>query len=153
MRVPDPAPLESPAPDSAPIPGCDEPPPARLLCGIEQFNRGEYWECHETLEALWIAEPREVRNLYQGILQVGVALHHLRNRNLPGALKVFRRGLRRLRSLPATCQGVDVAQLVADAAAVQDAALDAGLAGAGGPDAAFPQIRLVAGAGPEGERP
>ena len=38
------------------VPGWDEPPPPALLHGIEQFNAGEYWECHETLEGLWIAE-------------------------------------------------------------------------------------------------
>ena len=56
---------------------CPDVPPAALRTGIEQFNRGEYFECHETLEALWLAEPTSLRRLYQGILQVGVALHHL----------------------------------------------------------------------------
>ena len=58
---------------------CHEPAPPVLLDGLEQFNAGDYWECHETLETLWIAEPRPVRDLYQGILQIGVAFHHLRN--------------------------------------------------------------------------
>ena len=76
--------------------GWDEPPPPALLSGVEQFNAGEYWECHETLETLWRTEPRPVRDLYQGILQVGVAFHHLRNDNVPGAIKMLRRGLPRL---------------------------------------------------------
>ena len=42
---------------------CDESPPPRLLEGIAQFNRGEYFEQHETLELLWRAEPRTVRHL------------------------------------------------------------------------------------------
>ena len=37
---------------------CLEPPPPGLLAGIEEFNRGEFFECHETLEELWMAEPR-----------------------------------------------------------------------------------------------
>src|SRR5213083_1208432 len=48
---------------------CDEPPPALLLEGIAQFNRGEFFEQHETLEVLWRAETRDIRYLYQGILQ------------------------------------------------------------------------------------
>ena len=60
---------------------CDEPSPPQLLEGIAQFNRGEYFEQHETLELLWRAEQREVRRLYQGILQIGVAFHHPRRRN------------------------------------------------------------------------
>ena len=88
--------------------GCDEPPPPSLLAGIAQFNAGDYWECHETLEALWRAEPRPIRDLYQGILQVGVACHHLCAGNYAGTLKMLRRGLPRLRGLPDVCQGVPV---------------------------------------------
>ena len=65
---------------------CDESPPPRLLEGIAQFNRGEYFEQHETLELLWRAEPRKVRHLYQGILQIGVAFHHLRRGNYHGTI-------------------------------------------------------------------
>lgn len=106
------------------VPGCDEPPPAALLHGIEQFNRGEYWECHETLEALWRAEMREIRDLYQGILQVGVAFHHLKNNNYAGTVKVFRRGLARLQGLPPVCQGVHVLELATAARGVHSAVLD-----------------------------
>ena len=108
------------------VSGWDELPPARLLHAIEQFNAGEYWECHETLEGLWIAEPREVRDMYQGILQVGVAFHHLKSGNFPGAVKMFRRGLPRLRGLPEVCQGVRVAELAQAARSVHDALLDLG---------------------------
>jgi uncharacterized protein len=102
------------------IAGCDQAPPPLLLKGLEQFNAGEYWECHETLEALWRAEPRPVRDLYQGILQVGVAFHHLREGNYPGVLKLLRRGLPRLRGLPAVCQGVPVAELENAALAIHE---------------------------------
>ena len=100
--------------------GCDSPPPALLRQGIELFNRGEYWECHETLEELWMAEPGPIRDLYQGILQIGVGFHHLRDGNYPGAVKTLRRGLPRLRRMPAVCQGVPVAELAAAARAVHD---------------------------------
>lgn len=108
------------------VTGWDQPAPALLLRGIEQFNKGEYWECHETLEELWNAEPGEVRDLYQGILQVGVAFYHLRNNNFAGAMKMFRRGLPRLRGLPEVCQGVRVAELAQDARRFHDLALDLG---------------------------
>ena len=39
---------------------CDEPPPPELLEGIAQFNRGEFFEQHETLELLWRAERRDL---------------------------------------------------------------------------------------------
>src|SRR5437763_2783160 len=100
---------------------CNEAPPRLLLEGIEQFNRGEYFEQHETLELLWRAERRDVRCLYQGILQVGVAFHHLRKRNHHGTVYMLTRAPRYLAPFAPRCQGVDVAGLLADApAALQE---------------------------------
>ncbi len=90
---------------------CDAPAPALLVHGVEQFNAGEYWECHETLETLWHAEPGEIRDLYQGLLQVGLAFHHLLAGNRAGTLKMFRRGLPRLRHFPDCCHGLQVGKL------------------------------------------
>lgn len=96
---------------------CAESPPPLLLEAIAQFNRGEYFEQHETLELLWRAEPREVRGFYQGILQIGVAFHHLRRRNHHGTVYMLTRGARYLAPFAPRCQGVDVETLLTDAAA------------------------------------
>ena len=95
---------------------CDEAPPPLLLEGIAQFNRGEYFDQHETLELLWRAERRDVRRLYQGILQIGVAFHHLRKCNHHGTVYMLTRGPRYLAPFAPRCQGVDVAALVEAAA-------------------------------------
>lgn len=65
-----------------------------------------------------MAEPRPVREMYQGILQIGVAFLQIERDNWPGALKMFRRGLPRLRTLPPVCQGIDLAALRAASEAV-----------------------------------
>src|SRR5579862_4749481 len=96
---------------------CTELPPPQLLAGIAQFNRGEYFEQHETLEILWRAEPRDVRRLYQGILQIGVAFHHLRRLNHHGTVYMLTRGPLYLAPFAPRCQRVDVAALIADAGA------------------------------------
>jgi len=96
---------------------CDDSPPALLLEGIAQFNRGEYFEQHETLELLWRAEPRDIRYLYQGILQIGVAFHHLRKLNHHGTVYMLTRGPRYLAPFAPRCQRVNVQQLLDDAAA------------------------------------
>ena len=96
---------------------CAEAPPPELLEGIAQFNRGEFFEQHETLELLWRAEQREVRYLYQGILQVGVAFHHLRRLNHHGTVYMLTRGPRYLAPFAPACQGVDVAALIEAAGA------------------------------------
>lgn len=100
---------------------CREGPPEALIAGIRQFNRREFFECHETLEALWKAEPASIRELYQGILQVGVGLYHAERRNYPGATLTLGRGLDRLRRFQPECHGLDVDDLVrqAEAAAEQ----------------------------------
>ncbi len=91
------------------------PLPALARAAIEQFNAGEYWEQHESFEAAWRAEPGPVRQLYQGILQVGVAYLQIQRKNHAGARKMFLRARQYLAVLPSVCQGVDVAQLRADA--------------------------------------
>jgi predicted metal-dependent hydrolase len=89
--------------------GWDAPLSDLARHGVEEFNRGEYFEQHEWLEKAWLAEPRPIRDLYQGILQIGVAFLQIERGNWMGAIKLLRRGLPRLRSLPPVCQGLDIA--------------------------------------------
>ena len=47
---------------------CDRALTPEMLRAFAQFNRGEYWAQHETLEALWRAETDPtIRNFYKGI--------------------------------------------------------------------------------------
>ncbi|HZT08502.1 MAG TPA: DUF309 domain-containing protein [Chloroflexota bacterium] len=108
---------------------CAETPPPQLITGIWQFNRREFFACHETLERLWLAECAPVRDLYQGILQIGVAFYHLLRGNYRGAHVSLRRGITRLRPLPPVCRGVQVARLVEDAEAAHAALVARGAAG------------------------
>jgi predicted metal-dependent hydrolase len=123
---------------------CEEAPPPGLLAGIAQFNTGDYWECHETLEDLWRPEPDHIRYLYQGILQVGVGCYHLRRGNWRGAVNKLRSGIAYLAPSAPTCLGVDVARLRDEAGALL-AALDAlGPERVGEYDAGrLPSVRMV----------
>ena len=100
---------------------CREPPPPLLLKGIAQFNRGEFFEQHETLEDLWRVEPRDVRRLYQGILQIGVAMYQLGRRNHHGTVYMLTRGTDYLRPFAPCCQSVDVDDLIHQAGQVLEA--------------------------------
>ncbi|MGE5249321.1 MAG: DUF309 domain-containing protein [Bacteroidota bacterium] len=84
--------------------------------GIRLFNRGEYFEAHEALEAAWRAEVGPVRDLYRGILQIAVAYLHVTRNNYAGAIKVYGRSQRWLRAWPEKCRGVEVGRLKEDAA-------------------------------------
>ncbi|HXF68495.1 MAG TPA: DUF309 domain-containing protein [Thermoflexus sp.] len=101
-------------------PGCDEPLPEMVRRGLEQFNAGEYFEQHETLEQAWRAEMRPVREIYQGILQIGVACYQIERGNYAGAVKMLRRGLAHLAGAPDRCQGIDVARLREEARRLLD---------------------------------
>lgn len=123
--------------------GCRQHPPALLVQGVDEFNRREFFECHETLEGLWMAERSPVRELYQGILQVGVAFYHLARGNYRGAVVTLERGLARLRKVQPECQGVLVDRLVAEAEAAAAVMVELGPQRAAQFDARLiPVIRL-----------
>src|SRR5438045_6376840 len=91
---------------------CSAAPPPELLKAVQEFNEGEFFDQHETLELLWRATPGEIRHLYEGILQVGVGMHHLfKNHNFHGAVVKLDHGIQLLSAFPAVCHGVDVARL------------------------------------------
>ena len=91
--------------------GCEDPPSRAAVAGLLAFNQGRYFDQHEYLELAWNEETRPVRDLYQGILQVGVAFLQIERGNRRGALKMFRRGLPKLRGLAEVCQGIKVGAL------------------------------------------
>jgi predicted metal-dependent hydrolase len=106
---------------------CAAPAPPELVKGIHEFNAGEFFEQHETLELLWRATPDEIRHLYEGILQIGVGMHHLlKNRNFHGAAVKLDHGIRLLEAFPAVCHGIDVARLRRDAAKARARLLELG---------------------------
>ena len=95
------------------------PLPQLAHTAIEQFNQKEFFEQHENFETLWRAEPGPVRQMYQGILQVGVAYLQIQRKNYTGARRLFQRAWQYLNVLPDVCQGVDIAQLKDDARTAQ----------------------------------
>jgi predicted metal-dependent hydrolase len=94
------------------LPLNEEPLPPLVVSGIEKFNRGEFYECHDDLEDAWRDETRQIRYLYQGILQVGVGFHHQRNGNWKGAVGLIRNGVERLRDFEPEAMGVDVGKFI-----------------------------------------
>lgn len=105
---------------------CHDDPPPLLLEGIDLFNRGEYFECHEVIEHAWNEEKTPVRIMFQGILQICVACHHIQNKNWRGAMKVLDRGLPKTRRFAPNCMGLNLAKLLADAEAIRQELLRLG---------------------------
>lgn len=85
----------------------------RFLKGIDQFNRGLFYECHETIEEIWLEEHGRERALYQGIIQVAAGYFKWQQDVPAGAIKLFRSGLNKLEPYAPRCLGLDIAAFVA----------------------------------------
>ena len=126
--------------------GCSAKAPPLLVQGVTEFNSGLYFECHETLEELWLQEKALIRELYQGILQVGVSLYKQKQGNYRGAVNLMRRALVHLAPCDPTCQGIDVAQLLEDAQRILTALMELGPESVSDMDQSLvPQIRWTSG--------
>lgn len=112
-RIPDPVILEQLACE------CRQPLPDLAVQGVHAFNRGEFYQQHDLFEAQWVKTEGPVRDLYRGILQVGVAYYQIEGGNYRGALKMLQRSVQWLALLPDRCQGFDVEALRRDSTAVR----------------------------------
>ena len=88
--------------------------------GIDLFNLGEFYEAHDPLEVAWMNTSSPERDLYQGILQIGLAYFQISRGNYRGALKMFIRGQRNLEPLGEELLGVDITKLRSDAKIVEE---------------------------------
>lgn len=105
---------------------CARPQPPLLVRGLEQFNAGRFFEQHETLEWLWRATNEPIRDLYKGIIQVGVGFYHIGQGNHHGAVVKLTGGAHYLEPFTEACQGIDAAALRAAALRARDRLLELG---------------------------
>lgn len=89
--------------------------PTDFWLGIKQFNKGDYYDCHDTIEAIWMDSHTINKGFYQGILQIAVALYHLNNLNWQGAAILLGEGINRLDAYEDSYGGINVAGLVQQA--------------------------------------
>lgn len=100
---------------------CAQPIAGLAAKGIEMFNEGHYYDCHDLLEEAWMADESSGRDLYRGILQVGIAYYQIERGNYRGALKMLLRVRQWLAPLPDVCRQVNVARLREDVERVHHA--------------------------------
>ena len=85
----------------------------RFIKGLELFNEGEYFECHEVIEELWLETSPDdpYRNLYKGVIQAAAAIYQFQREIYSGALGLFRSSVRYLDRYEAISLGLNVKQL------------------------------------------
>ena len=79
--------------------------------GIELFNAGEFYECHEVLEDVWRPSQGAERFFLQARIHFAVGFYHHRQGNPTGAELQLRKGLRKLAGYLPEFQGVNTEQL------------------------------------------
>ena len=86
----------------------------RFKKGLKLFDQGEYFECHEVIEDLWLETPEsdENRDLYKGVIQAAAAIYQFDRGILSGAKSLFRTSSRYLEKYKSNALGVDVERLI-----------------------------------------
>ncbi|MEW5974528.1 MAG: DUF309 domain-containing protein [Acidobacteriota bacterium] len=86
--------------------------PEGFYRGLEYFNRGFYYECHDEWEEIWGDAKGKDKVFYQALIMAAVSLYHFGNENLEGALSCLQKSLGRFAELPGRYLGVNVAGFV-----------------------------------------
>ena len=91
-----------------------KPMDPRVIKGIQLFNQKKFFDAHEELELAWRDEAQPIRDLFRGILQIGVAYYHIQHRNFIGAQKMFIRAEKWLLPYSGFCLGINIEKLKKD---------------------------------------
>jgi len=85
---------------------------AQLLAkGVAEFNSGRFFECHDTLEELWMGTRGPARDFFQGLIQIAVGFYHINHRNLTGGESQLDKGLKKLAAYGDAYAGIELALL------------------------------------------
>ena len=88
--------------------------PAHYLGYFECFNRQLFYEAHDVLEELWLAEGKTGANygFYKGLIQFAGAFVHLQKGRLRPAAALFRLSQCYLERFPPRHQQLDLARML-----------------------------------------
>lgn len=92
----------------------------QLSQGIELFNNGQFFRCHEVLEEAWRWERGRRRLFLQSLIHFSVGFYHYQRGNTVGAVRQLRKGLAKLAAYTPSYEGLDTAQLYRDALAATE---------------------------------
>jgi predicted metal-dependent hydrolase len=93
--------------------------------GIDLFNEGRFFECHEAWEEIWKRSDGEVKLFYQGLIQAAVAILHAQRGNLEGARSLYEKASAKLAPIPHEHMGLAIGDLRLELARFIEAAISA----------------------------
>ena len=79
--------------------------------GIDLFNEGRFFECHEAWEEIWKRSDGDLKLFYQGLIQAAVAILHAQRGNLEGARSLYEKASAKLDPVPPEHMGLAVGKL------------------------------------------
>lgn len=79
--------------------------------GIDLFNEGRFFECHEAWEQIWKRSDGELKLFYQGLIQAAVAILHAQRGNLEGARSLYEKASAKLAPIPHEHMGLAIGDL------------------------------------------
>jgi predicted metal-dependent hydrolase len=88
-----------------------KPPSEFFEEGIDLFNEGKFFECHEAWEEVWKRSEGDAKLFYQGIIQAAVAILHAQRGNLTGAASLYEKASAKLDHLPSEHMGLALGEL------------------------------------------
>ena len=86
-------------------------PAAELAAALASFEMGEWYACHDQLEAIWCQSLEPAQTPLHALLQIAVAMVHWENGNSRGATLLWAEAQARLRRCGDTFQGLDLSPL------------------------------------------
>ena len=86
----------------------------RFTQGLHLFNEGEFFECHEVIEDLWLETLEEdvYRDLYKGVIQAAAAIYQFDRGILSGAIGLYQTSIVYLEKYKPSALGLDVVSLI-----------------------------------------
>ena len=80
--------------------------------GIDLFNQGQFYECHDTIEEIWLQESSDRQPFLQGLIQAAVAFHHYEHGKWGAARSMLRMAIEKLSPYPEAFDGLETGHLL-----------------------------------------
>lgn len=79
--------------------------------GVELFNAGRFFDCHEMWEEVWKRASGAEKLFYQGMIQIAAAVLHAQRGNPRGARSTWDKASAKLDPLPSEHMGIALGEL------------------------------------------